>query len=176
MTESTHLLIDELRIIEELLPPDNVATRRIAIRSIFASIEALVSDITLKVVRRLPPPKDDAKHEDKHQYFLELCALSNISYRIDEKGVLKVEPPKIRFQNRVLFSLNLWARSNGVKLDPRKIEGWSDFKSAIAIRNRLTHPKTNTDLSVSKQDYDTAIKATQWFVRCNHRACGGKTF
>lgn len=176
MTEAAVLLADELKIIEDLLPPDNVATRRIAIRSMFASIEALLSDINSKVVRKLPPPEGDAKHEDMHQYFLELCALSNISYRIDEKGVLKIEQPKSGFQNGVLFSLKLCAKSNGIDLNPRNIQGWDDFKSAVAIRNRLTHPKTKTDLFASRQDYDTAVKAMQWFVRCNHRACGGTTF
>ena len=170
---ATSEVANELRIIEELLPPDNVATRRIAIRSLFASLEALASEVNSKLARRLPPPKG-AKHEEMHQYFLELCALSDMSYQVNESGVLKVEAPRIRIKNRILFMLNICARSNGVDLNPRDIRGWSDFMPALKIRNRITHPKTKTDLLVSKEDYDTVVKATRWFVLCFHRACGGK--
>lgn len=169
-------LSEELGLIEEHLPPEDPATRRVAIRSMFASVEALASALMSSTLTQLPLPDPRVSHEERHQYFLEACALSNISYRINDKGDLKIEPPRIRFQNRVLFALSMRAKASRVDLQPRQVPGWPDFLEATKIRNRITHPGSEDDLAVSKVDYDTVVKGLQWVIRCNHRACGGLKF
>lgn len=42
--------------------------------------------------------------------------------------------------------------------------GWVDLKETIALRNRITHPKGQTDLEISESDIDRAISAFHWFA------------
>ena len=49
------LMVEELQLIEEALPPKNAATRRIQIRSMFASLEILLSDISAVLVKKIRP-------------------------------------------------------------------------------------------------------------------------
>ena len=174
--ETTRQLAEELQLIEERLPPDDPATRRIAIRSMFASVEALASAVMSSALRQLPPPATRASHEERHRYFLEACALSDISYEINDSGDLEIRPPRMRFQNRVIFALIMRAKASGITLKPKQVPGWPDFLVAVKIRNRVTHPKSESDLSLSKSDYAMAVKGLQWVVLCNHRACGGTAF
>ena len=174
--KATTLMAEELEIIEDKIPPTNAVSRRIAIRSIFSSIEILLSEISAKLVSMVRPPADGAPHEDKHRYFLELCALSDISYEIRQNGKLVIKPPRIPFKNRVLFVLDVLDRTIGRQTKPKEVEGWKEFQDAIKIRDCITHPKTKDHLSVSREDYDTVIKGLQWFVRCHHRASGGSRY
>ena len=171
--KATARMAEELKFIEDKIPPTNAVSRRIAIHSVFSSIEILLSDISANLVSRVPPPVNGAPHGEKHRYFLELCALSDISYEIRQNGMLVIKSPRIQFERRALFVLNMLDKTIGHQTKPKEIEGWQKFQDAIKIRNRITHPKRKDDLSVSQEDYDTVFKGLQWFVRCHHRACGG---
>ena len=173
--KATNSYISELEAIEASIPLTNSRGRRIAIRSVFGAIEILVSEIANNLVDKLPEA-DITIHEERHRWFFELCALSNMSYKIDDKGQLRIEQPMTPLRNRALFALNMCARTTGIGIDPRQVEGWNDFLQAVKIRNRVTHPKSEADLKVSSQEYDTAVGALKWFVRCHHRACGGKEY
>ena len=174
--KATAMMAEELKIIEDKIPPTNAVSRRIAIRSLFSSIEILLSEISANLVSRVRPPADGAPHEEKHRYFLELCALSDISYEIKQNGMLVIKNPRVQFERRVLFVLSVLDRTIKRQTKLTKIEGWQEFQDAIKTRNRITHPKTKDDLSVSQEDYDTVIRGFQWFVRCHHRACGGRRY
>ena len=176
MMKATAMMAEELKIIEKKMPPTNAVSRRIAIRSLFSSVEILLSEISVNLINMVRPPVVGASHEEKHRYFLELCALSDISYEIRQNGTLVIKAPRIQFENRVLFVLNLLDKTIGRQVKPKEIEGWQEFQDSIKIRNRITHPKTKDDLAVSQEDYDTVIRGFQWFVRCHHRACGGHQY
>ena len=164
-------LAQELNLIEDSVSLSQPEGRRIAVRSVFAAVEILVAEISVNLVDKVPP-SDGASHEERHRWFLELCALSNISHRINDKGQVQLEKPNTPLRNRALFALNMCARATGTNLSPRSEEGWSDFLHATKIRNRITHPKNQDDLDVTSRDYDTVVKGFQWFVRCHHRATG----
>ena len=150
-----------LSVIENTLPPNDPATRRIAIRSMFASVEALASAVMSSALLQFPPPSAQATHEDRHRYFLEVCALSEIAYEIDDHGDLKIQSPRMRFKSRVLFALKMRAKSSGINLEPKLIPGWSEFLEATKIRNRVTHPHADYDIAVSKDDYEIVVKGLQ---------------
>lgn len=167
----------ELNIIEELGDNDDASIRRIIIRSAFASIEALTSAIMSTALPALTDTAlTDPKAANDPTTFLEIVALSDMSYSIDDRGSLKIEPLRAPLRNRLLFALAMLAKSNGVNLKPNQVSGWNDFLKAIKIRDRITHPSDLDDLSVSKEDYQIVITALQWAVRCHHRACGGTIF
>ena len=168
-------LAQEFELIEESVLLQHPEGRRIAIRSAFAGLEVLVSEICTGLLDKLPPA-DLESHEQRHQWFLELCALSNVSYRIDDKGRLRQARPNTPLKQRALFALNMCARVTQTQIDPKRDPGWKQFESATKIRNRITHPKNESDLNVSNDDYSTAINAIQWFVRYHHKACGGQKY
>ena len=168
-------LVREMKLIEDSVSLSEPEGRRIAIRSVFAAVEMLVAEISANLVHKLPPA-DWESHEERHRWFLELCALSNISYRINDQGQAQLGQPNTPLRNRALFALNMCARVTGTDLSPRSDEGWNEFLHATRIRNRITHPKDQDDLDVSAQEYDTVVKALQWFVRCHHRASGRTSY
>jgi len=43
------------------------------------------------------------------------------------------------------------------------VEGWANLKQTIQLRNRITHPKAVTDLTVSAEDITRARSAFFWF-------------
>ena len=118
--QATTIMEEELKIIEDKLPPTNAVSRRISIRSIFSSIEILLSEISDNLISIVRPPEDVAPHEEKHRYFLQLCALSEISYEIKQNGKLVIKPPRIPFKNRVLFVLELIDRTAGGQTRPKR--------------------------------------------------------
>ena len=166
---------EELKLIEDLISLSQTDGRRIAIRSVFSALEILVAELCTHLLDKLPPA-DLKDHEERHKWFLELCALSNISYRIDDNGHLQLERPNISLKHRTLFALNMTARVTGSDISPKQDEGWKQFVQATKIRNRITHPKTQDDLEVSKQEYATVVEALQWLARFYHRAVGGSQY
>ena len=169
-------MLKELELVEKMFPPNDDASRRIVIRSAFATIEILLADISANLVKKIPLIVAGFSHKDQHRHFMELCALSHISYDIKQNGELMIRNPRFPFENRVMFVLEHLNKITGSQITPRKMDGWEEFKSAIKIRNRITHPKTKDDLVVPKEDYDIVTKAAQWFVRCHHRVCGGEEY
>ena len=125
-----------------------------------------MAEIATNLVDKVPP-SDWSRHDERHRWFLELCALSNVSYRINDKGELQSERSNTPLRNRALFVLNMCARATGTEQSPRDEEGWGEFLEATRIRNRITHPKNQQDLEVSEREYDVVVRGLQWFVRCH---------
>ena len=41
---------------------------------------------------------------------------------------------------------------------------WDYFQKSLAIRNRITHPKTPEDLHFKEEEFDYIVYGLQWFV------------
>lgn len=73
---------------------------------------------------------------------------------------------KISLQENIRFTFKLADRAHrrsAPTLDTSK-KWWSDFKSAIKVRDRLMHPKLPEDLDVSGQEVVYAISVHNGFV------------
>lgn len=68
------------------------------------------------------------------------------------------------------------AKSSHVELDRKQVPGWADFQEGIKTRNRIVHPRSVEDVVVTEADYQTAVKAFQWVVRCNLGHAEERTF
>jgi len=170
-------LTRELKAIEERWPGDSndPIQRRIAIRSSFAAVESLAAAMmatALPAISKMAV-NSNLSGEDRTRMFFQVCALSDLSYHVADSGQIKIQPARTGLRNKALFAINMLAKSNGVQIVPREIEGWSHFKNAIELRNRITHPQNVDDLAVSQEEYDSAIKGLKWIVKCKHLACGG---
>ena len=41
--------------------------------------------------------------------------------------------------------------------------GWANFKKALIIRNRITHPKSLAECEICDADFQTVLGASDWF-------------
>ena len=138
--KGSQCLGEELELIEDSISISTAHGRRIAIRSVVTALEVLVAEICANLVNKLLPASLE-DYDERHKWLLELCTLSNISYRIDYCGQLQLEHPNIPLKLRALFALNMSAQVTDSNISPKSDIGWVKFRSATKIRNRITHPK-----------------------------------
>jgi hypothetical protein len=81
-------------------------------------------------------------------------------------GAVVLTPMKVSLQENIRFTFNLTDRAHKVPtqtLDTSK-SWWSDFKKAVKVRDRLTHPKLPDDLDISGDEVVLAIRVHRGFV------------
>jgi hypothetical protein len=152
------LITDVRECADALQQQDTEFRRRIFVRSVFAFIEA--------VVFRLKQLALEASNELSVELSIsETALLSEESYELTEKGDPYTKTNHLQLPKNTRFAFKAVAQvfSSEYKL---KIDnsGWASFLDAIKIRNRLTHPKTIGDTSVSDQELDVVSKALLWFT------------
>jgi uncharacterized protein YjhX (UPF0386 family) len=162
----THLLIDEVNLLKpkvgELNPnvsDEEKANRRFYIRAVFALVEAFVEqhrrlllelcechkiELTEKTRKKLREIKevfrDDGTIEEQAQY---LQIFDKIKEVYKAAGVGFGQPLKVTFGDR----------------------GWTTFKTAMEIRNRVTHPKNVHDCWIFEDALKTVNGADEWFKK-----------
>lgn len=110
---------------------------------------------------------DDAdiisKLSDLFPYFL---AGSDTQTRIDDNGTLRSLPARHRSLPHILFSLRFAAFCLDLPLNPYTVAGWRYVKTTFAVRDRVIHPRKESDLDVSEGERNDALKAFLWYKRC----------
>jgi hypothetical protein len=89
--------------------------------------------------------------------------LSDVGFRIKDNGTLEPEEHRCPFINRVAFSIRTFAKYANVTIDMCGDSGWKGFRDATKIRNRLTHPKSAEDLTISDEDMKVVQSGVNWF-------------
>jgi hypothetical protein len=127
------------------------------IRAAFAYIEAVTFSVKAHsawqcMERNLPI-------EPEERYFA-----TDVEFEISEKGEVVGRSARISLIRNVRFAILLhervWITPN--RFDP-SIGWWSNFKKAVRIRDRLTHPKLPGDLDVSPDELITVMEAKRGF-------------
>jgi len=89
-----------------------------------------------------------------------LLALQERTYTINEKGVVTPTLLKAPTSSMLLFSLKTFAESQGLSLGFDKGgQNWQAYVQALAIRDRITHPKKPSDVHLSDKDIDLVEEA-----------------
>ncbi|MDQ1611481.1 MAG: hypothetical protein QOG00_1412 [Pyrinomonadaceae bacterium] len=131
--------------------------RRTYIRTVFAFIEALIFHIKRVLLRVYDAGIVEFSPE-------ELAMLREESYDLSDKGDVVTQQKFIPLTKNLKFICKAYVRytkSNyTLKVDD---SGWDSFKKSIDIRNRLTHPKSASDLDVSDDDIKVVERADNWF-------------
>lgn len=132
------------------------ANRRNLIRTIMSATEGISWDFRnhvrsiLKDVDQIPPLIDQAFDE--------------LTYSVNERGRLVEQQRFIAVTAMIRLTVNVAKMfCPDLQVDFGG-DGWVSFKKAIKIRNRITHPKSTLDLSVSDQDIETAQSGFFWFI------------
>lgn len=135
---------------------DNQATRRDLIRTMFAAIEGYSQEYR-NHVRSIV---DDIEPLDP----VTSLALSEKSYFISETGNVEIQlrytplPTMIRLVTKLASQIcpQLQVDFSG--------SDWQNFRQATTIRNRITHPKKISDLTIADADIVVVQSAFFWLL------------
>lgn len=152
------LLVDAIASLKryELPDADEQRSRRELLRTLFAAVEGFAWAYREHV-------RFAAKSIDMLSVAEEL-ALSEVTYQVSEYGKVTAQP---RFIS-IIATIRL-ASKIAMRLSPDleirfDTSDWNRFRLAIAMRNRLTHPKRAADLVVGDADVADCISAFFWLV------------
>ena len=129
--------------------------RRTFVRSIFVSLEA--SAYGLKRIALLSHRLHQIDFSPA-----DVAILSEEKYTLDDKGETRMKETNFQsFVPNMKFAFKAFAKANGVTftLDLSQTP-LADFEQ---VRNRLTHPKRLSDLTVSNAELETAVKIVAGF-------------
>jgi len=129
------------------------------VRAVFALIEGSVFNLK-QIALAL------SKHGKGGFSQAELVMLEELSYDLDDKGATKSQVKFIPLPKNIKFAFTSAARAFRVAYELQVDDaGWDNFKKALLIRNRITHPKTIEDLQLSDKEVQTAADAASWYLK-----------
>jgi len=148
-----HDVIDGLRRAEQ---DKSQGVQRDLIRAMFAAIEGSVwgyrkhvSSI-LKSLDELTPLMD--------------MAFSEATYFVNNTGELESQSRFIPLTSMIRFTTRVAQEiSPDLTIDFGNA-GWLEFKRAIAIRHRITHPKSISDLTIVEDDVAVVTRSLLWLL------------
>jgi hypothetical protein len=140
---------------EEGLRSYDESDARDYVRTAFACIEATSFSVRMWAAAKL---LDQDKMSEEERW---MVSERNFDLR---NGKVVERVAKIPLEENIKFMFALLDRVHGTvpRLDTGK-EWWSNFKKAIKIRDRLTHPKLPHDLDMSGDDVMTIVSAEAGF-------------
>lgn len=94
----------------------------------------------------------------------EEIALSEINYQVNEQGRIVEQPKYLSMLATFRLTTRIASRLSpelSVRFDT---SDWDRLRSAVAVRNRVTHPKSRADLQISTQDLMAVQSAFHWLL------------
>jgi hypothetical protein len=140
--------------IESYTPTD----KRLIVRSIFAFIEGVIFQLKQLALMAVAEKPGLLKPE-------EIAVAREEDYELDDSGKITMTKAKLRFRANFRFAFGLIIKANNV--DPKYMPDfgsheWEILCKAIAIRDRITHPKTKSDLVISENEIRDTLRAYDW--------------
>jgi hypothetical protein len=133
---------------------DGQSSRRDFVRAAFAAIEGWLWNYRQEV--------QDIVGSCRAFSALEESALAEISYAISDTGALQEQARYLPITNMFRFVTRIAEAQCGQQLVDFSSADWANFKQSIAIRNRITHPKSIEDLMLSDADIGHVKSALSW--------------
>ena len=94
----------------------------------------------------------------------EIALIKEETFDLDDKGQPKSRPLFLQLPKNVRFMFSLIIRFREIPLDLKVGgRGWQSFLAAIEVRNRLMHPKSESDLNVSDDELNSVQIAYRWY-------------
>ncbi len=151
------MLIDDILVAAERLEKENLEThKRDLLRTIYAAIEGYVWLY-----------KEDIKSIASDIGVLDSStkmAFDEKSYKVADTGILKASDnfmptlTMFRFASRIAQKIN-----PNLQID-FNTAGWQSLKDAQKVRNRITHPKKASDLTISDRDIEAMWEGVLWLM------------
>jgi hypothetical protein len=94
----------------------------------------------------------------------EFVALKELDIKIKDNGTLRESDKFVPTANNLRFMAEMFHKIFNKKLDLGiGMPSWEDFKKAVKIRNRVTHPKESGDLNITEDELTTIKSVESWF-------------
>lgn len=150
------LLNDASASISRMRQSDSDQARRDVIRTCFAAIEGIIWTYRESVVSA-------AKDLDL-LYADEASALSEVLFQVGSNGNLSKQPRFIPLLSVFRLTTRIALRiDKSIVVDFNSV-GWQQMRTALQIRNRVTHPKSHADLAIGTTDIDVCLSAMYWLL------------
>ena len=105
----------------------------------------------------------------------ELDQLQDQKRKINSTGKVTIFPAYMQMGDSLRFTLRCYPKGHGINdYEPALGAGWGSMAAAIKIRNRVTHPKSVADLTITPAEVACVDAARQWWhdsVRAMLAAC-----
>jgi hypothetical protein len=133
--------------------------RRLLVRVIFAMIEAMTHVMKLIALAAPPDPKCPTISEAERAFAVER------DYRLMPSGDVEQRAAKIPLETNIRFAFKLLAKAGNAPtvLDVSGPE-WQSLQRAIRVRDRITHPRSISDLTISDAELSDVVTGFRWFV------------
>lgn len=135
---------------------DDQTARRDLVRTLFAAIDGIswmyrghIADVLREM--------GDLKPEEE-------IALSEMSYTVNEDGKIYGQRRYLSTAAAIKFATRLAMRADPSLNIDLGGEGWMKLRDAIAIRNRITHPKQAADVIVEDENISTCLVGFYWLI------------
>lgn len=130
--------------------------RRDMIRALFAAIEGYIWLYREHVV--------DVAKSMSALTVEEESALSELDHRVSEQGKIVTQPRFLPTLSAFRLTTRIASRLNPALTISFDTGDWDRLRAAISVRNRITHPKRETDLSIGDDDLKIAQSAFYWVM------------
>jgi len=155
-----HILVDDVIAASKTWKDNSCGfTRRSYIRTVITLIEGNTSRFKQAALWI---------HANDHAVFSpeEMTCLKEESVSLKENGKVHVKSLPIPLLTNLSFALDCYCRAMNkpFHLD-KSLEGWQSLKKAVAIRNRITHPKSIDDLHISDEDLNIVGQASSFYIQ-----------
>ena len=129
------------------------AVRRLYVRMFITVVESAIATF-----------KQEALSHGKQLSDSERSLLREVTYDIDSKGEPTERALHAPFLSSLRFAFKMLVSVRGLAFKPDySSSGWQAMQDAVRVRNRLTHPKDTTDMTVSDAEMQKVDAAELWF-------------
>lgn len=96
----------------------------------------------------------------------ELALLREERHQLNSRGQPVSRENFQRVLPNLLFSIHCYVKNHGATYQPDTSQhGWEMMKKAVAVRDRLTHPKSAEGLDVTEEDTQVFAEGAAWWKR-----------
>lgn len=158
LKETCSTLSKDIDVIQDLYveSPNSTLARSLA-RSYSAYIEGTLSQLRQEAI--------SSATKNPHIYTPEeLSVLLEKQSFLNKKGEIEHKDCFERFLPIMLFTMRQYIKVYDAKFSPDTSDNrWCDMREFVALRNRLMHPTSATDLQFSQEDLKSMLQAVHWF-------------
>ena len=133
--------------------------RRMFIRVSFATIEALIFVMKQIALAAHPDPKCPTISEAERAFAMEQ------DFKLTSSGDVERRAAKIPLETNIRFAFRLLAKASNAPtvLDVSGTE-WRSLLRAIKVRDRITHPKNISNLTISDEELSDVVIGFKWVL------------
>ncbi len=158
------LLLEDAREAESLLDrEDTQFARRAYIRSTFAAFEGIIWLMKQTCIMAGDPQRR------RQVSVSEYAILTDQTYDLNNKGDVNVKAKFLKLPDNFRFTVKMLNRLFRAEIDLEVgKKKWEDFKTALGIRHRITHPKNAASMSISDEEIAVCKGVVSWFNNFTH--------